>query len=433
MKKFIIALVTLCLILVAVVGATDLRGRVAEVPEPAEEEVSEPVEEVPSPALAADEEPEPDEVSVVVPEESEVSPPEEPAVESGYLDYEALFRLHDPNEVVLKVGDTEERWGDYFYVLYTQCGQIEDYFRSMAAYYGMRFGWTDTVEEGGEETYIDMALDGAENLTIQLRALELFSEKNNVELSEEILQKIEEEKQQNAVSALGEDATVEEFYEYLDGIYLTREMYDRILTQNYLYQESFNALYGENAEKLSEEAALEWLKENGYISAAHILFQTTDSETGEALSEEAKAEKRAQLEEILEELRAIEDPEERALAFLVKMDTLSEDPGKSYYPEGYTFTQGSMVQEFETAAMELEDYALSDIVETNYGYHILMRFPLSADAIVEFSNTDGTARTAKMLAANQEYSEKLQELSDSLELSWLPGYEEPDLQSFLAE
>ena len=92
-----------------------------------------------------------------------------------------------------------------------------------------------------------------------------------------------------------------------------------------------------------------------------------------------------------------------------------------------------MVQEFETAAMELEDYALSDIVETNYGYHILMRFPLSADAIVEFSNTDGTARTAKMLAANQEYSEKLQELSDSLELSWLPGYEEPDLQSFLAE
>ena len=181
------------------------------------------------------------------------------------------------------------------------------------------------------------------------------------------------------------------------------------------------------------KTALAYLEENAYLSAAHILFETTDAETGEPLSEEAKAERRAALETVLEELRALEDPEARADAFLEKMTELSEDPGKSYYPRGYTFLSGTMVPAFEEAAVSLEEYEISDIVETDYGYHILLRLPLSADAVVEISSTTGEARTARMLAANQEYSEKLQTLADGMELEWLPGYEAPDLLRFVAE
>ena len=103
------------------------------------------------------------------------------------------------------------------------------------------------------------------------------------------------------------------------------------------------------------------------------------------------------------------------------------------YPEGYTYTPGTMVPEFEDAAAALEDYAISDIVETSYGYHIIMRLPLSADAVVEFNSSTGAARTARMLAANQEYGEKLQQKADSLSLEWLPGYEQPELQNYIAE
>ena len=352
---------------------------------------------------------------------------------SGRLNYEALYGLYAPEEKVLSVNDREEQWGDYFYILFTQCGQIEDYFNSMAAYYGMQFGWADPIEEEGGDTFADAALESAENLMIQLGALEAFAEENGVEVSEEMRAMIEAQKQQDVISALGEEGTMEAFEEYLETIHLSKEMYDRVVTQNFLYQESFNALYGENAEKLSDETALKYLEDNGYISAAHILLLNTDEETGEALDEAALSEKKAELEAVIEELRAIEDNEERKAAFLQKANEISEDPGNAYYPEGYTFTSGTMVTEFEDAANALEDYAVSDVVETSYGYHILMRLPLSPDAIVEFNSSTGAPRTARMLAANQEYAEKLQQKAAELELSWLPGHEAPDLMSYVAE
>ena len=268
---------------------------------------------------------------------------------------------------------------------------------------------------------------------IQLGALEKFAAENDVEVSEEMRDMIEAQKKEDITSALGEEGTEEAFYEYLEQIHLSRDMYDRIVTQNYLYQESFNRLYGENAVNLPDEAALKYLEDNGYITAAHILLLNTDEESGEKLDEAALAEKKAELEALVSELRAIEDDTERKEAFLQKVTELSEDPGSARYPEGYTYTPGTMVPEFEAAAEALEDYAVSDVVETSYGYHILLRLPLSPDAIVEFSSTTGEARTARMLAANQEYAEKLQATADSLELEWLPGYEQPDLLRFVAE
>ena len=143
--------------------------------------------------------------------------------------------------------------------------------------------------------------------------------------------------------------------------------------------------------------------------------------------------RRADLVALLNELRAIEDPQERKDAFLKKIGEVSEDTGKTYYPEGYTYTPGTMVPEFEDAAAALGDYEISDVVETSYGYHIIMRLPLSPDAVVEFNSTSGAARTARMLAANQEYAQNLQATADALELEWLPGHEQPDLMSFVAE
>ncbi len=444
MKKFIIGLLVLCLVVIGVLGLTGTSiGKSPAVQHIVSENAaeagviggadSETEIQVTEEAAAESE----TTASVEAQPEQADAPstvPDEPAVVSGRINYEALYSLYEPEEKVLKVNEKEETWGDYFYILFTQCGQIEQYFDSMAAYYGMQFHWDEPVEEEGEgDTYAEAALESVDNLMIQLSALEKFAAENGVEVSEEMRDMIEAQKKEDITSALGEEGTEEAFYEYLEKIHLSRDMYDRIVTQNYLYQESFNRLYGENAVNLPDEAALKFLEDKGYVTAAHILLLNTDEESGEKLDEAALAEKKAELEALVSELRAIEDDTERKEAFLQKVTEISEDPGSARYPEGYTYTAGTMVPEFEAAAEALEDYAVSDVVETSYGYHIILRLPLSPDAIVEFNSSSGDARTARMLAANQEYGEKLQATADALKLEWLPGHEQPDLMSFVAE
>ena len=444
MKKFIIGLLVLCLVVIGVLGLTGTSiGKSPAVQHIVSENAaeagviggadSETEIQVTEEAAAESE----TTASVEAQPEQADAPstvPDEPAVVSGRINYEALYSLYEPEEKVLKVNEKEETWGDYFYILFTQCGQIEQYFDSMAAYYGMQFHWDEPVEEEGEgDTYAEAALESVDNLMIQLSALEKFAAENGVEVSEEMRDMIEAQKKEDITSALGEEGTEEAFYEYLEKIHLSRDMYDRIVTQNYLYQESFNRLYGENTVNLPDEAALKFLEDKGYVTAAHILLLNTDEESGEKLDEAALAEKKAELEALVSELRAIEDDTERKEAFLQKVTEISEDPGSARYPEGYTYTAGTMVPEFEAAAEALEDYAVSDVVETSYGYHIILRLPLSPDAIVEFNSSSGDARTARMLAANQEYGEKLQATADALKLEWLPGHEQPDLMSFVAE
>ena len=53
------------------------------------------------------------------------------------------------------------------------------------------------------------------------------------------------------------------------------------------------------------------------------------------------------------------------------------------FPDGYTFGDGQMVQEFEDGTRALEEYALSDIVESSYGYHIILRKPLDEAKAVD--------------------------------------------------
>lgn len=55
-----------------------------------------------------------------------------------------------------------------------------------------------------------------------------------------------------------------------------------------------------------------------------------------------------------------------------------QDPGMAYYPEGYVFTLGEMVESFEATAYALEVGAISEPVASNFGYHIIKREELPA-------------------------------------------------------
>ena len=161
---------------------------------------------------------------------------------------------------------------------------------------------------------------------------------------------------------------------------MRRETYDRVARSNYLYQDLYE-LYNTEGSALyaSDEDLAVYAAEQGYITADHILLATKDVTTGEALTDEQKAEKKALAEELVEKLNSYTG-DDIASYFAELADEYSEDPGRESYPTGYTFTTGSMVQEFEDAAYALSEGEVSEVVESSFGYHILLRLPLDKSA-----------------------------------------------------
>ena len=117
-----------------------------------------------------------------------------------------------------------------------------------------------------------------------------------------------------------------------------------------MMQNSFyaNAYGNEFVESLSDEAVEDYYKKN-YVRVKHILAE--DEKTAQTIKDKLK--KGEKFEEL--------------------MQTYSVDPGISDWPDGYTFTRGEMIQEFEDAAFDMKVGEISDLVKTLYGYHILKK------------------------------------------------------------
>lgn len=136
--------------------------------------------------------------------------------------------------------------------------------------------------------------------------------------------------------------------------------------------------YGEGAEGYPTDAeALAYAQDElGVYRAKHILLATIDLDTRESLDEETVAEKKALADDLLAQLRASDDP---VALFDELMNAYSEDTGLEANPDGYTTYKGAMVSAFEDAALALKDGEISGVVESEYGYHIILRLPLDPD------------------------------------------------------
>ena len=395
MKKFVVLLVVLCLAFAVALGF------LARTPMPLTGDTAEPQEPAAETAVPVD-------------------------VET--LDYEALYALHDPAEVVMIVDGKDITWGEYFSWLYMSAMQTEQYFVSMGNY-GVPLKWSDAVGEDGS-TYADAAIAGGENTLRQLMTILGYAESQGVVASQETLDAIQAQRDSDKKATVGEEGTEEDFAAYLHSLYRSEEAYQRATTANYLNLQNYTDTYGAEAEKVSEEQALSYLKEQGYLRANHILLSTMDLQTGEALDEATVAEKEALAQKLVTELQAIQDPEELVERFRELKEEYCEDSGKTAYPDGYVFLPGEMVTEFEDGVTALADYGLSQPVKTSYGYHIILRLPLSADAVVSYDNT-GAAVTGRSLFASYDYAAGLDAYLENLSVEYVDGFQAPDLSKYV--
>ena len=395
MKKFVVVLVVLCLAFTVALGflgrsPMPLTGDSAETQEPAAETAA--------------------------------------PVEVETLDYEALYALHDPAEVVMIVDGKDVTWGEYFSWLYMSAMQTEQYFVSMGNY-GVPLKWSDAAGEDGS-TYADAAIAGGENTLRQLMTILGYAESQGVEASQETLDAVQAQRESDKLATVGEEGTEEDFAQFLRSLYRSEEAYQRATMANYINLQNYTDTYGENGEKVSDEQALGYLEENGYLYANHILLSTMDLQTGEALDEAAVAEKEAQAQALAEELQAIQDPEELVKRFRELKEEYDEDTGKTTYPDGYVFLPGERVTEFEEGVKALADYGVSQPVKSSYGYHVILRLPLTADTVVSYDST-GAAVTGRSLFASFDYAAGLDAYLENLSVEYVGDFQAPDLSKYV--
>ncbi|HEX9292132.1 MAG TPA: peptidylprolyl isomerase [Gemmatimonadales bacterium] len=104
----------------------------------------------------------------------------------------------------------------------------------------------------------------------------------------------------------------------------------------------------------------------------HILFQVRPSAAGSPPAGNADAQKHRQAEQLLPQARAA------GARFAQLASRYSEDPGSKVAGGSLGLsTRGQFVPEFDQAAWELAPGAVSAVVKTQFGYHIIRRPPLA--------------------------------------------------------
>lgn len=297
----------------------------------------------------------------------------------------------------VRVGEEEmsaDEFGYYVYINKSQALQeagvdvsdaaaVEDYFKAK------------TDGKSNIDAVLDKAAEDAANLLVQYNKAMADGTEFTEEDAAELKNQIDTMKTQSG----GESGYVAQ----LSSLGITPEAFENLYKKNMIISKHVQKLEADGNFNVSDEEITTYIKEN-YIKAQHILFMTQDPETGELYEADVVYDQRTKAQEVLDKAKAGED-------FVKLMNEHSEDTGLATNPDGYEFTKGQMVPQFEEAAYALEENQISDIVETSYGYHIIKRVP--------FEITEEKIAELKDQAKVACQSEKL----DELVKEWKQGYD----------
>jgi parvulin-like peptidyl-prolyl isomerase len=160
----------------------------------------------------------------------------------------------------------------------------------------------------------------------------------------------------------------------------------------------------------TDDELLQYFKDS-YLRAKHVLIMTQDSETGEDFDDEKMAEAEQQANEILEKAKGGANFDD-----LIK--EYGEDPGMSSNEDGYFFTDGQMVTEFEDATKSIQPGEFT-LCKSTFGYHIIQRLAIDeSDPVVEEYFNDNKTSIQSSYASKQQQDaldKKAEELGITVE------------------
>jgi len=313
--------------------------------------------------------------------------------------------MNDPDAVVLTVEGMEVTWAEYSnWLIYGKALYENNY--------GEITDWTaPSVPDETQSIYEFVKNDTRYVLQLH-KAIQLKAEELGIKLTDAEKQQIEDAVQQTKTQYGAE------FDEFIKNSYGDETQYIYFLETSSLYAKCFDSLYGEKAEKFSDADMAEYTRDEEYLTAKHILFLTVD-ESGKEMSEEEKSQQKEKAENVLQQIEAYTGNDLEGY-FTELMNQYSEDTGLAGFPDGYLFEEGDMVTEFYEGTIALKENEVSGIVQTDYGYHIIMRLPLNYD-LAPVSQNSGVS--LRYTVADNVFYTSLSDWSSTLDVKTSEFYD----------
>lgn len=286
-----------------------------------------------------------------------------------------------------------------------------------STYYGM-----DASNFGDQEIF-DSVKDSCAQQVLTLRAIEKMAEEKGVSLTKEQKQELEETKKSNmeylgaetdsfkrwvAYTVKGKDDPWET---YLHSMGYTEELFDNDSETMKLEEGLIDYYYDQG--DITEEF------NNTYYHAKSILISDTD-EDGEALTGSAKTEAKNKAKEALQKIKDGEDFDDVWSEY--NDDTAQGD-------DGYYFTDGDMVTEYQDAVENLEVGETTNklVYYEGYGWFIIERLELDESAIDDpdscMQSTDDSETTIKEQIGDTIVDEQVQDYIDNLDVEYTDEYD----------
>lgn len=266
----------------------------------------------------------------------------------GCIAFSGCEKTDDVQTVVLTTGFEEN---ELFKIEDIHCELPEYlvYLSNIKNRYSEEYGEAIFDISDGETTMSDNLMDNALADISQIKAMNLLAGINGIEL-DEIQKNLAALSAQRYLSTLGSSEIIALG---VDENILTR-MYEEYALANKLYKE---LIKGINPEISDDEART--------ITVQHILIKTyTTDSSGKKIeySEDRRRkayEKACELHDLLTDTEILTDFEK-----IMKENTEGE-------PSDYSFCKGETDPVFEEAAFNLGKDEISDVIETEFGYHII--------------------------------------------------------------
>ena len=284
------------------------------------------------------------------------------------------------------------------------------------------------TDEAWEEDYQGQTMAQAVKADA-LETTKLYQVVENKALEQGVgLTQEEEEEIASQLGQLVEQAGGEEAFKLqLDGVAISKEGFTALNRVSYLNQGLKEKLTQAGELTVSQEELEEFETQGGYYAAKHILISTRKiKEDGSGYEDFSDEEKAAALEKangLYEQIMAApEESREETFDALMKEhseDGRDQEPGELYYPQGYTCVEpGRLGPQFEQGAPALELGGVSEPVQTDYGYHIILRIPVDQEELRGICNED-----YKLSLMTQEWVEQAEVTTTKL-------YDELDPKAF---